>query len=213
MSVPSTENDAGGDGFWEIVTVLLTLLLGIPRRCWMTVKDSASASLRPGSTCCCRTGGTGALSIGSTHFRALGAQIAVDLFHVVHLAVMVRLKIIEAAGFRNIEPAWHTGSATRHLCWAAGRSGAVRMVGFCGPLAEARLAAARGDTATAVGTLRRAADGGRRVAIVAFVPAALAALACMAAIAGDESTAAAAVGEARAELGGRRSWKSGAATC
>ncbi len=98
------------------------------------------------------------------------AQVAVDLFHVVHLAVMVRLKIVEAAGFRNIEPAWHTGSATRHLCWAAGRSGA-------------------------------------------FVPAALAALACMAAIAGDESTAAAAVGEARAELGGRRSWKSGAATC
>jgi DNA-binding CsgD family transcriptional regulator len=36
------------------------------------------------------------------------------------------------------------------------------------------------------------------------VPAALAHLACMAAIAGDESTAAAAVGEARAELGGRR---------
>ena len=116
----------------------------------MTVKDSASASLRPGSTCFWRTGGTGALFIGSTHFRALGAQIAVDLFHVVgggeggrHLAVMVRLKIVEAAGFRNIEPAWHTGSATRHLCWAAGRSGAVRMVGFCGPLAEARLAAAR----------------------------------------------------------------------
>jgi hypothetical protein len=77
------------------------------------------------------------------------------------------------------------------------------MVGFCGPLAEARLAAARGgDTATAVGTLRRAADGGRRVAIVAFVPAALAALACMAAIAGDESTAAVAVGEAPAAAAG-----------
>jgi predicted ATPase/DNA-binding CsgD family transcriptional regulator len=90
------------------------------------------------------------------------------------------------------------------LCWAAGRSGAVRLVEFGGPLAEARLAAARGDTAAAVGALRRAADGGRRVAIVMFVPAALAALACMAAIAGDESTAAAAIGEARAELGGRR---------
>jgi predicted ATPase/DNA-binding CsgD family transcriptional regulator len=90
------------------------------------------------------------------------------------------------------------------LCWAAGRSGAVRLVEFRGPLAEARLAAARGDTATAVGALRRAADGGRRVAIVAFVPAALAGLACLAAIAGDESTAAAAVAEARAELGGRR---------
>jgi DNA-binding CsgD family transcriptional regulator len=37
-----------------------------------------------------------------------------------------------------------------------------------------------------------------------FVPSALAALACMAAIAGDESTAATAVGEAWAELGGRR---------
>jgi len=90
------------------------------------------------------------------------------------------------------------------LCWAAGRSGAVRVVEFAGPLAEARLAAARGDTATAAGALRRAAEGGRRVAMVMFVPAALAALACMAAIAGDQSTAAAAVGEARAELGGRR---------
>ena len=37
-----------------------------------------------------------------------------------------------------------------------------------------------------------------------FVPANLAHLACVAAIAGDEATAAAAVGEARAELGGRR---------
>jgi DNA-binding CsgD family transcriptional regulator len=37
-----------------------------------------------------------------------------------------------------------------------------------------------------------------------FVPAALAGLACMAAIAGDQPTAAAAIGEARAELGGRR---------
>ena len=90
------------------------------------------------------------------------------------------------------------------LCWAAGRSGAVRLVEFVGPLAEARLAAARGDTAAAIGALRRAADGGRRVAMVMFVPAALAALACMAAIAGDQSTAAAAVAEARAELGGRR---------
>ena len=35
--------------------------------------------------------------------------------------------------------------------------------GIPGPLAEARLAAARGDTAAAVGALRRAADGGRRV--------------------------------------------------
>ena len=90
------------------------------------------------------------------------------------------------------------------LCWAAGRSGAVRVVEFAGPLAEARLAAARDDTAAAIGALRRAADGGRRVGIVMYVPAALARLACMAAIAGDQSTAAAAVGEARAELGGRR---------
>ena len=90
------------------------------------------------------------------------------------------------------------------LCWAAGRSGAVRVVEFAGPLAEARLAAARDDIAAAIGALRRAADGGRRVGIVMQVPAALAHLACMAAIAGDQSTAAAAVGEARAELGGRR---------
>ena len=90
------------------------------------------------------------------------------------------------------------------LCWAAGRSGAIRLVESRGPLAEARLAAARGDAAAAVGALRRAADGGRRVGIVMFVSADLAGLACMAAIAGDESTAAAAVGEARAALGGRR---------
>jgi DNA-binding CsgD family transcriptional regulator len=90
------------------------------------------------------------------------------------------------------------------LCWAAGRSGAVRLVEVIGPLAETRLAAARGDIATAVGALRRAADGGRPVAVVMFVPADLAALACMAASASDESMAAAAVGEARAELGGRR---------
>jgi len=99
------------------------------------------------------------------------------------------------------------------LCWSAGRRGAVRLVEWVGPLAEARLAAARGDIATAVGALRRAADGGRRVAMVMFVPFALAGLACMAAIAGDESTAAAAIGEARAALGGRRQAISAAALC
>jgi predicted ATPase/DNA-binding CsgD family transcriptional regulator len=90
------------------------------------------------------------------------------------------------------------------LCWAAGRSGAVRLVELLGPLAEARLAAARNNTATAVSALRRAADGSRRVGIVMFVPVALAHLACIAATAGDQSTAAEAVSEARAELGGRR---------
>jgi predicted ATPase/DNA-binding CsgD family transcriptional regulator len=90
------------------------------------------------------------------------------------------------------------------LCWAAGRSGAFRFVEFAGPLAEARLAAARGDTAAAAGALRRAADGGRRVGSVMFVPFALAGLARLAAIAGDQPTAAAAVAESRVELGGRR---------
>jgi DNA-binding CsgD family transcriptional regulator len=90
------------------------------------------------------------------------------------------------------------------LCRAAGRSGAVRLVEFLGPICEARLAAARGDATAAVGALRRAADAGRRVGSVMFVPAALAALACMAAIGGDEAAAAAAVDEATAELGGRR---------
>jgi predicted ATPase/DNA-binding CsgD family transcriptional regulator len=90
------------------------------------------------------------------------------------------------------------------LCWATGRSGAFRFVEYAGPLAEARLAVAKGDTEAAADALRRAADGGRRVASVMFVPAALADLACLAAIAGDQPTAAAAVGEARAELGGRR---------
>jgi predicted ATPase/DNA-binding CsgD family transcriptional regulator len=89
------------------------------------------------------------------------------------------------------------------LCWAAGQD-AVRGVEVLASLAEARLAAARDDIAAAVGALRRAADGGRRAEVVMFVPTALAALACLAASAGDEPTAAAAVGEARAELGGRR---------
>ncbi len=89
------------------------------------------------------------------------------------------------------------------LCWAAGRGGAVHVVENAAPQAEARLAAARGDTATAVGALRQAADGGRHFGSVMFVPAALAALACMAAIAGDQAAAAAAA-ETRAELGGRR---------
>jgi DNA-binding NarL/FixJ family response regulator len=97
-----------------------------------------------------------------------------------------------------------TAEAEVGLCWAAGRAGAVRLVEVVGPLAEARLAAARGHTATAIHALRRSADSGRRVASLMFVPFALAGLACMSAIAGDESTAAAAVGEVRAELGGRR---------
>jgi predicted ATPase/DNA-binding CsgD family transcriptional regulator len=90
------------------------------------------------------------------------------------------------------------------LCWAAGRTGAVRLVEVVGPLAEARLAAAKGHTAAAADALRRSTESGRRVASVMFVPFALAGLACMAAIAGDQSTAAATIGEARAELGGRR---------
>ena len=90
------------------------------------------------------------------------------------------------------------------LCWAAGRSGAVRLVEFLGPTCQARIAAARGDATAAADALRRAADGGRRVGSVMFVPANLAHLACVAAIARDEVTAAAAVGEARTALGGRR---------
>ena len=88
------------------------------------------------------------------------------------------------------------------LCWAAGQD-AVRGVEVLASLAEARLAAARDDIAAAVGALRRAADGGRRAEVVMFVPTALACLACLAASAGDQPTAAAAVGETRAELGGR----------
>ena len=99
---------------------------------------------------------------------------------------------------------FHPAETEAGLCWAAGRDGAVRLVEYVAPLAEARLAAARGDTATAIGALRQAADGGRRAGSVMFVPVSLAALACMAAIAGDQAAAAAAVAEARAELGGRR---------
>ena len=90
------------------------------------------------------------------------------------------------------------------LCWAAGRSGAVR-------LAESARPAGRGPPRRRPGRhrgrRRRAPPGSRRRAPRRerhLVPAALAALACVAAIAGDEATAAAAVGEARAELGGRR---------
>jgi predicted ATPase/DNA-binding CsgD family transcriptional regulator len=90
------------------------------------------------------------------------------------------------------------------LCWAAGRSGAARLVEVLGPLAEARLAAARKDSAAAADALRRAADGSHRVEIVMFVPSILAHLACLAAADGDQSTAVAAVIEARAALGGRR---------
>jgi predicted ATPase/DNA-binding CsgD family transcriptional regulator len=90
------------------------------------------------------------------------------------------------------------------LCWAAGRGGTVRLVEFLGPLAEARVTASRGDITSAIGALRRAADGARRVGIVMFQPAILADLACLAATTGDQCTAAAAVGEARAALGGRR---------
>ena len=99
---------------------------------------------------------------------------------------------------------FHAAETEVGLCWAAGRDGAVQVVEAAGPLAEARLAAARGDTATAIGALRQAADGGRRVESVMFVPADLAALACMAAIASDQAAATAAVAEARAALGGRR---------
>jgi hypothetical protein len=45
------------------------------------------------------------------------------------------------------------------LCWAAGRSGAVQGVEVAGPQTEARLRAAKGDTAAADDALRRAATG------------------------------------------------------
>jgi predicted ATPase/DNA-binding CsgD family transcriptional regulator len=89
-------------------------------------------------------------------------------------------------------------------CWAAGQAGAVRLAEFLGPLAEARLATALGDAPAAAAALRRAADGGQRVAITMLVPTALAGLACVTAVAGDASAATAAVAETRALLGGRR---------
>lgn len=87
---------------------------------------------------------------------------------------------------------------------AAGRRGAVRLVEFLAPLAEARIAAARDDATAAADALRRSADGARRVGIVMFLPAILASLACVAAIGGDEATAAATLAQASAALGGRR---------
>jgi predicted ATPase/DNA-binding CsgD family transcriptional regulator len=89
-------------------------------------------------------------------------------------------------------------------CWAAGRAGDVRLVELVGPLAEARLAAARGDSAASAAALRQAADGGQRVAITMLVPAVLAGLACATAVVGEASAATAAIAEARALLGGRR---------
>jgi len=113
-------------------------------------------------------------------------------------SALVPASVAEALGVPEREAADPMAGVVRAL------AGALRGVETLAPLAEARLAAARGDTAMAVDALRRAADGGRRTEIVMVVPTALAGLACMAAIAGDESTAAAAVGEAGAELGGRR---------
>lgn len=89
------------------------------------------------------------------------------------------------------------------LCWAAGRDGAVRLAELLAPLAEARLAIAAGDSAAAAAALSRAAEGGRRVGVMHLVPAALAALACVAAISGDRSAAAAAIAETRTALSGR----------
>jgi predicted ATPase/DNA-binding CsgD family transcriptional regulator len=89
------------------------------------------------------------------------------------------------------------------LCQAAGRHGAVRAVEIIAPFAEARLAIATGDTAGAAGALHQAADAGRQAAIGMFVPGLLATRACLAAIAGDDPAAAAAIAETRASLSGR----------
>jgi hypothetical protein len=77
------------------------------------------------------------------------------------------------------------------LCRAAGRNGAVRAAEIIAPFAEARLAIATGDTAGAASALHQAADAGRQAAIAMFVPALLATLACLAAIAGHDPVAAA----------------------
>jgi predicted ATPase/DNA-binding CsgD family transcriptional regulator len=89
------------------------------------------------------------------------------------------------------------------LCRAAGRDGAVRAAEIIAPFAEARLTIATGDTAGAADALHRAADAGRQASIAMFVPALLASQACLAAIAGDDPAAAAAVAETRAALSGR----------
>jgi len=89
------------------------------------------------------------------------------------------------------------------LCRAVGQNGAVRAVEIIAPFAEARLAIATGDAAGAAGALHQAADAGRQAAIAMFVPALLATRACLAAIAGDDPAAAAAIAETRAALSGR----------
>jgi hypothetical protein len=66
------------------------------------------------------------------------------------------------------------------LCWAAGRDGAVRLVEAFGPLADARVAAATGDSAAALEALDRAAAGGRQARATQYLPLALAARACLA---------------------------------
>jgi predicted ATPase/DNA-binding CsgD family transcriptional regulator len=89
------------------------------------------------------------------------------------------------------------------LCRAAGRHGAVRAVEIIAPFAEARLAIATGDTAGAAGALHQATDAGRQAAIAMFVPVLLATRACLAAIAGDDPAAAAAIAETRPAVSGR----------
>lgn len=133
---------------------------------------------------------------------ALEEAVTVLAAHPDHFAELV-IRELRARLFATLGQ-FDAAEAELGLCWAAGRSGAARIAECFGPIPEARLAAARGDTGAAAGALRRAADGGRRAGSVMFVPAALAHLACLAASAGDLSTAAAAVAEARAELGGRR---------
>ncbi len=96
-----------------------------------------------------------------------------------------------------------TAETEIRLGQAAGQRGGVRLVEVLDPRAEACLAVAAGQGEAAAAALRLVVDRGAAIATVMFTPAALAALARLAAIAGDESGAAAAVEQARRALRGR----------
>ena len=160
-----------------------------PRSCWPTRPSCLATWPNRTGTACSRSSSPGPRQARKGSSLALTAWTIPAIAGAgIQLATVAALdeaaNVLSAHPDRFTETAMHrlrawlfatlgqldAAEAEVGLCWAAGRTGAVRLVEFLGPLAEARLAVARDDAATAVGALRRAADGGRRVAIVMFVP-------------------------------------------
>ena len=110
-------------------------------------------------------------------------------------------------GGRSCSPPWASSKRPKRRSGCAGPRDVAAPSGWWNPSARwLRPASPRPGATPRPPSARSAGQptAGAASRCVMFVPAALAGLACMAAIAGDQSTAAAAVGEARAALGGRR---------